>query len=298
MSRLLRKKLPKREILQPQADVRLGDFQSRKCRVLHGAIHNFEQHSEPFGQYASSAMSNNQPLFPNPRAVLTDLLSQLRQAISLTDSSNSNPLQDAPSSAKNILLTFHVLYPNEFLSALDLLDRHLLTRVVVRSENPDQRRESNTAEPTTGSVTGMENNNVASMAVAGNQQPHRKKTPLYFVRSAQQPRKFGTGRTYDPLATHYEVRPTAWNCSCPALVFAAFPSGIGIGGSTPSDLQEEGNDEGRSFGGLSNRSANGMPPACKHLLACVLAEQCDVFKGFVEQKEISAEELAGWCAGW
>ena len=238
---------------------------------------------------------SNKPL-PNPRAVLTDLLSQLRQAINLTDSS-SNPLKDAPSSAKNILLTFHVLYPNEFLSALDLLDRHLLTRVVVvrRTENADQRRES-AAEPTTASVTSVENNNVASMAVAGNQKPHRN-TPLYFVRSAQQPRKFGAGRTYDPLATHYEVRPAAWNCSCPALVFAAFPSGIGIAGSTPSDLQEEGNDEGRRFGGLS-RSAHGMPPACKHLLACVLAEQCDVFKGFVEQKEISAEELAGWCAGW
>jgi hypothetical protein len=237
---------------------------------------------------------SNKP-FPNPRTVLTDLLSQLPQTINLT-SPSTNPLIDAPSSTKNILLTFHVLYPNEFLSALDLLDRHLLTRFVVRTENGDHRRES-TAEPTSTSLVSVENNHVTSMAVTGSQQPLCQ-TPLYFVRSAQQPRNSGTGRTYDPLAaSHYEVRPTAWNCSCPALAFAAFPASIGIAGSTPSnDLQGEVKYEGRGFGGLSR--TNGMPPACKHLLACVLAEQCDILKGFVEQKEISTEELAGWCVGW
>lgn len=242
-------------------------------------------------------MSNKS--FPNPPAVLTDLLSQLSQSTNLTDSPG-NPLKDAPSRTKNILLTFHVLYPNEFLSALDLLDRHLLTRIIVRTENLKQRKVS-TVEPTTASVASLENNNVASMAAAGSRHAHRK-TPLYFVRSAQQSRKPSTVRTYDALATHsYEVRPVAWNCSCPAFIFAAFPAGIGIAGSTLSDdgqvdLQQEGKDQGQVFGGLSR--ANGMPPACKHLLACVLAEQCDIFKGFIEHKEISVEELAGWCAGW
>jgi len=235
---------------------------------------------------------SNKPL-PNPRAVLTELLSQLPQATNLTETT-SNPLKDAPSNTKNILLTFHVLYPNEFLSALDLLDRHLLTRFVVHTENLDQQEES-AAEP----VASVEDNNATNMEVAGNQQPSRN-IPLYFVRSAQQPRHSGAGRTYDPLASHYEVRPVAWNCSCPALAFAAFPAGIA--GHTPSDdgkvdLHEEGKlGGGQGFGGLSR--ANGMPPACKHLLACVLAEHCDMLKGFVEQKEVSAEELAGWCAGW
>lgn len=235
-------------------------------------------------------MSNKS--LPNPRAILTDLLSQLSQTINLTNTS-INPLKDAPSSTKNILLTFHVLYPNEFLSALDLLDRHLLTQFVVRTENLDQQRES-AAEPTTVNIASVENDNVASMAITGSQKPPRK-TSLYFVRSAQQPRNSGTGRTYDPLATHYEVRPAAWNCSCPALAFAAFPASVGIDDGKV-DLQEEIKNEGLGFGGLSR--TNGIPPACKHLLACVLAEQCDMFKGFVEQREISAEELAGWCAGW
>src|SRR5579871_2252404 len=220
---------------------------------------------------------SNEP-FPYPRAILTDLLSQLSQATNLTDTSY-NPLKDAPSSTKKILLTFHVLYPNEFLSALDLLDRHLLTRFIVSTENVDHREES-AAEPTTTNVTSVENNNFASIAETGNQKPCRK-TSLYFVRSAQQPRNFGTGRTYDPLATHYEVRPAAWNCSCPALAFASFPAGIGIEGHKPSndgkvDFHEESKDGGRNFGGLSR--TNGMPPVCKHLLACVLAEQCDIFK--------------------
>src|SRR5215469_15671437 len=122
---------------------------------------------------------SNKPL-PNPRAVLTELLSQLPQATNLTDTT-SNPLKDAPSNTKNILLTFHVLYPNEFLSALDLLDRHLLTRFVVRTVDLNQQRESS-AEATTASVTSVENSNATSIAIAENQQSLHK-TPLYFVRS-------------------------------------------------------------------------------------------------------------------
>jgi hypothetical protein len=229
---------------------------------------------------------------------LTELLTQLPQATNLTDTTN-NPLKDAPPNTKNILLTFHVLYPNEFLSALDLLDRHLLTRFVVHTGNLKQQRES-AAEPATAGVDSVENSNAANVAITKNQQSLRK-TPLYFVRSAQQPRNSGARRTYDPQTSRYEVRPTAWNCSCPALAFAAFPAGIAR--STPSDdgkvdlLEEDKDDDGgRRFGGLSR--GNGIPPTCKHLLACVLAEQCDMLKGFVEQKEVSAEELAGWCAGW
>ena len=248
------------------------------------------------GQYASSAMSTK-PL-PNPRAVLTELLSQLQQATNSTDTT-SNPLKDASPSSKNILLTFHVLYPNEFLSALDLLDRCLLTRYVVRTDNPDQERES-AAEPTTADATPVENNNATSTEIAEDR-PSPRKTPLYFVRSAQQPRSYGAGRTYDPLATHYEVRPAAWNCSCPALAFAAFPGFVGSASSDDGEAdlhmaRAEREDGGLGFGGLGR--GNGMPPACKHLLACVLVEQCDMFKGFVEQKEVSAEEIAGWCVGW
>jgi hypothetical protein len=49
------------------------------------------------------------------------------------------------------------------------------------------------------------------------------------------------------------------------------------------------------FGGLT---LGGDIPVCKHLLACVLVEYCDLFAGFVEEREVSVEELAGWAAGW
>ena len=51
------------------------------------------------------------------------------------------------------------------------------------------------------------------------------------------------------------------------------------------------------FGGIS--LGDGMPPVCKHLLACVLAERCKgLFGGFVEERDVSVEEAAGWAAGW
>lgn len=49
------------------------------------------------------------------------------------------------------------------------------------------------------------------------------------------------------------------------------------------------------FGGLGRgRTA----PVCKHLLACVLVERVALFGGMAEERDISAEELAGWAAGW
>ncbi|KAK5201438.1 hypothetical protein LTR16_002675, partial [Cryomyces antarcticus] len=44
---------------------------------------------------------------------------------------SSNPLRDVGPQDKNVLLTLHVLFPNEFLPALDLLDRRLVSRLVV-----------------------------------------------------------------------------------------------------------------------------------------------------------------------
>jgi len=37
---------------------------------------------------------------------------------------------------------------------------------------------------------------------------------------------------------------------------------------------------------------------CKHLLACVLVERVAAFGGFVEERRVSVEEVAGWAAGW
>lgn len=215
-----------------------------------------------------SKMSTNPS--PTPRNLLTEFLSQLQHAAHPAESTG-NPLKNASEETKNILLTLHVLYPNEFLPALDLLDRRLLTRFVARLVKSN--------EPET--VTEQHQPNAERPA----------KTSLYFVHSAQQARTSTSGRSYDHLATHYEVRLAAWNCSCPAFAFAAFPSWV-----RNDDNDDQHNEDFHPFGGLS--SGQAMPPICKHLLACALAEHCLMFSGFVEMKDVSAEELAGWCAGW
>ena len=50
-----------------------------------------------------------------------------------------------------------------------------------------------------------------------------------------------------------------------------------------------------TFGGLTRGSDM---PVCKHLLACVLVERCEIFQHLAVEQEVSVEELAGWAAGW
>ena len=95
----------------------------------------------------------------------------------------------------------------------------------------------------------------------------------------------------------YEVRLEAWSCSCPAFAFAAFPATVSEGGDTHKTMEEitYESDTNWRFGGLT--LGNDMP-VCKHLLVCALVEHSSVFSTFVEEKELSIEELVGWAAGW
>jgi len=150
--------------------------------------------------------------------------------------------------------------------------------------------------------------------------------------------------------TSYHVHTQAWNCSCPAFAFAAF-AGVAISGTSingtgglPTEAElddgmEQYNDlndrvktlwqdhlqhtslASLSFGGLAQSPiSSGMrdeviPPTCKHLLACVLAEICpglftvgrgDVNefggiregrKGVVIRGDCEIEEVAAWAGG-
>ena len=154
--------------------------------------------------------------------------------------------------------------------------------------------------------------------------------------------------------TLYEIRTQAWNCTCPAFTFAAFPmlkpiatdhaptsdrsGGMSNRAQTAGEKRENEHDanhgdrstteeeaerckatganpkveeepsiekpyeSGWSFGGGSRRGggtrAHAELPVCKHLLACVLAEQCGVFAGMVEERTVSRAEMAAWAAGW
>jgi hypothetical protein len=218
------------------------------------------------------------PQIPTPRTLVTSLLNSIANQSSTTSPITTNALKDAPSSIRPLLLTLHVLFPNDFLPALDVLDRRLVTRFRLADDTSLEAEQSD-----------------------GNGEEADLEGTLYFVRSAQQPSSHS--RFTNPLATHYEVRPLAWNCSCPAFAFAAFPStnsSIILPQHAPTTAHEADEATGQgewTFGGLS-LGEEGIP-VCKHLLACVLVERCaGLFGAGIEERVVSREEFAGWCAGW
>ncbi|KAF2640951.1 hypothetical protein P280DRAFT_518291 [Massarina eburnea CBS 473.64] len=227
---------------------------------------------------------------PSSRVFVTQLLDSLRAvplppqdaADSTRTITASNTLTRAPESVRKLLLALHVLFPNEVLPALDLLDRRLVTRLRVQRCPPNL---SDDAEHT-----------------------------IYYVRSAQT--RSSRFTTTHETQTSYQVRLEAWNCSCPAFAFSAFPpistsktSTIPATISVPDTLPTSpSSTQEWSFGGLSLDTSMGtgdasttspLPPVCKHLLACVLVDRCaPLFGAFVEERVVDVEEACGWAAGW
>ncbi|KAF1990610.1 hypothetical protein K402DRAFT_389536 [Aulographum hederae CBS 113979] len=355
---------------------------------------------------------------PTSRTFVAELISSVPASNPLSSLSSTNPLKDLTVKARNTLLTLHVLFPNEFLPALDLLDRGLVVKFVVRGEGEeeeDKKREatvvevgaldegvrrgdgnvrsddqnqnapqtstrletvdvetsveakddgdceddmlfdlpqeiieeaadqlqSNISPPTTVRSPSPEPNlNPDPVPVPGPAQaptlptnPTSQHPSLYYVRSAQaqsQSRHRSYDRSADYTPTSYEVRPLAWNCSCPAFAFSAFPASNSSAVNPPSSpesktpgtrtenqdqdfsahfwsthvCQQESDPEREateqdpswSFGGLNVPSQT--VPICKHILACVLVEHCQLFSRLASTKRVSRAEMAGWAAGW
>ncbi|POS81157.1 hypothetical protein DHEL01_v200428 [Diaporthe helianthi] len=271
-------------------------------------------------------MTSSPSALPTPRQLLSSILDQISRipapttpdpgngtaqnsrTITRTDSfpertgqaPHSNPLRLIEPGHRPLFTTLHVLFPSLLLPALDLLDRGLVTRLVT---------------PPGGASPG-----------------HRPTPSAYIVRSAQKP----TRRPYGgdaPAATSanattgsnsssqraYVVHAAAWNCTCAAFAFSAFPSLSGPSLLAPAEsrgedtvpamivTQDDGDSaedsgEGRQsrpwqFGGVSlegGPDAGGVPPCCKHLLACVLAERWPTgLDGYVNRWEVAREEMAG-----
>ena len=251
---------------------------------------------------------------PTSRSFLTSLIKNLstgqrpeedrpNQFHDQSRTSLSNPLKNAPQNIRSTLLTLHVLFPNELLPALDVLDRGLVTRLIlVQSQHQSANDEDE-----------------------GSQfREQQSSNSIYLVRSAQQPSSHahyhrGSGsrgesqsRYHDALAstsTHYEVRLSSWNCSCPAFTFSAFPlsasdedgPSINFNAEVSSDGTGNGwaSEDEWTFGGLILQNSPAGMAVCKHVLACVLVEKCAGYFGEgVEVREVGREEYAGWCAGW
>ena len=268
---------------------------------------------------------------PTSRRFVTQLLDSLPTPAINSADAGTNPLSAVGDTAKKQLLSLQVLFPNEFLPALDLLDRRLVTRHGVGDgeQNTTTDTEITTGVQSNEEVQSEDNkiaqpgdeqmDHTADITISSADHPMTDIPPpepttttpnyqdtIYYVRSAQQ-RSSRYSASYD-TTTSYEVRLRAWNCSCPAFAFAAFPAVHPEPAIHTYDAQDGnglvmgqtwGQEErvGWSFGGVS--LGNAIPPVCKHLLACVLVEKCSgLFGGFVEEKVVSVEEAAGWAAGW
>ncbi|EED15053.1 conserved hypothetical protein [Talaromyces stipitatus ATCC 10500] len=173
---------------------------------------------------------------------------------------------------KNLLLTLHCLFPNEFLLALDILDRGFVKRY----------------------ITG---NAVSSGA----------ETVMFIVQSsssATSDRDGGGGG-------EYQVHLRTWNCSCPAFVMACFAMSrhmedVDYEIDYLLQHQDEAMDakEESWFGGTIRNPEyydDRSIPVCKHILACVLVDKCpNLFARkcltFNVNDTERVNDVAGYCA--
>lgn len=285
-----------------------------------------------------------------------------------------NPLRLIGPAHRSLFTTLHVLFPSLLLPALDLLDRGLVTCLVMEDHGTsagagqDGRVDNNVdVDVEMRDGNGDRDRDRNGMEDMGQAPP----APIYLVRSAaQKPTRRpygggggggGGGKGGDATPTtgaSYVVQTTAWNCTCAAFAFSAFPPLAGSsslllslgpegpGGAkarggregkgegrvvgdvddvgddarpgqrtaTTGDGQEEEEEEeegevnedwgsGRQFGGLSfdgrdygrlDGDGEGVPPCCKHLLACVLAEWWGATLGrYMVRRTVGREEMAG-----
>ncbi|KAI1139931.1 hypothetical protein F5Y05DRAFT_380507 [Hypoxylon sp. FL0543] len=248
---------------------------------------------------------------PTPRQFITSLIDSLASIptapgpSSSTAPAGTNPLKLIPPAYRPLLTTLHALYPLTLLPALDLLDRRLATRIRVK---PPQSPQDQTPATGTGSARGNEQEKGA--AATGSHS-------FYLVHSAQprHPRRGHTSSEASP-GLSYIVRLDAWNCTCAAFAFAAFPRGDRDQSScvidspsisacfTASVDQSRGKSPREAewqFGALSSDGTEGSGiagvPCCKHLLACVLAERWSgLLGGYVDERVVGREEGAGLVA--
>ncbi|KAM0713633.1 hypothetical protein Q7P37_010595 [Cladosporium fusiforme] len=222
------------------------------------------------------------PTLPTTQHLLTSLISTIATATdhnkNQDGTSNSNPLGNiTDTNTKSAILTLHTLFPDDFLPALDLLDRGLVTRFILAPSPPPSPPPSENPEMP-GSL------------------PPNKNTPSSRSRTH-------TSAADTRPQTSYSIHLNAWNCSCPAFAFSAFPA------TTPDDAfaraaedeecpTDESVETAWRFGGLTRAARDGVPPVCKHLLACVVAERWEGFGALVVERGVGGDEVAGWAAGW
>lgn len=228
-------------------------------------------------------------------------------------------------SVKRLLTTLHFIFPHELIPALDLLDRRLVTRLIAEAASVSPA--PGTAAEATTTLLAEDGSTTTNQAItSGNE--------VFYVQSASASSTSASSRTRHNYNSNcsYEVRLSAWNCTCPAFAFSAFSRtsalhdlneyGHQLG---PANAVYSGEDEHESsltatdawrgfmFGGTlttyssstsdSGHASESPPltiPVCKHILAACLGKQVPgLFDSGVQTRaDVSLDEVAGWAGGW
>lgn len=210
---------------------------------------------------------NKMPTVPSQREFLTSLIRHLTSTRNAHTSPAAEESAHLPPASRPLLLTLHVLFPSLLLPALDLLDRRLVTHIIV----PGQQA---------GGQPATETHIVKSVATT----------------IARRRNESAAANSSSSLKRSYVVSLRAWNCSCASFAFDAFPAAEEAAG----EREDERTSTEWEFGSMSLDGLGGVGedvPCCKHLLACLLAvEWGEVLGSYVETKEVSREEYAGTVA--
>ena len=282
------------------------------------------------------------PTFPPPTTThlpqsadfLTSLLSTLSILRAALPQSDSHDPQRNIAHAKGQFLTLHALFPTTLLPALDLLDRRLITRIVLQdSQIPKGASEANALQDAgPAAQEGQQDDEHLPPAHEGESREENAVNPdnglrnrkgsrrqVYYAQSQQNQ----SGRYRGAETRSYEVRTQAWSCTCAAFAFAAYNSvsthdpGYYSGYGDENEEEEEGGGdqdnaagedagtlrvrerdmaERAKWGGLGKQDNEGAP-ICKHLLACVLAEWWAEAAALVEERVVERGDMGGWGAG-
>lgn len=231
---------------------------------------------------------------PSPRDIFTSLITSLSAPPHQALASAPNPLRDVPSEKTALLSALHVLFPSLLLPALDLLDRGLVTRVLRR--NPTELRGGEQGPE--GKGNQPEDSAEGAGPVGTGDKEGTQGGGFHVVRSLATTMKRRDGG-------YYVVFLDTWNCTCPSFAFDAFPPVTSTSGLMKDEKRISGEgatktEERWTFGGLSTEGRDGSGasiPCCKHLLACVLAEQWPgVLGSYVPVKSLGKGEIAGLVA--
>lgn len=191
--------------------------------------------------------SSSQPILIDPKSSTSLASPPERQPFSTIYSAYPKEKQEA---IKHVLTTLHFLFPHEFIPALDLLDRGLVTRMIVplpptRSNIAaapdiylDIEHQQTVHHPRTDPEHTTKTQTARSEGGAECDASHRinpddetrwvPENEVFYVQSASSQtitthstRHRRRHHASKPPAT-YEVRLAGWNCTCPAFAFSAF----------------------------------------------------------------------------